>query len=145
MKNELLRLLKSKRGSEVRITTMFDLYSLYHDFPGFQEAEKLRHLPRERVQRLEKALAADIGDLRLIPYLQLHEFEVLLHAQPEAFAIYYDHCEKQIEALRAVAAKFASPEMINDGQNTAPSKRIAAQFPAYTDANRLRRSRLPPL
>jgi hypothetical protein len=134
MKNDLVRLLKSKPGRDVRFTTMFDLYSLYHDFPAFQEAEKLRHLPHERALKLEVALAADIADPRLIPYLQLHEFEAVLFSQPEAFAIYYDNCERQIQALRTVAATFPSPELINDGQDTSPSKRIAAQFPDYTDA-----------
>jgi hypothetical protein len=134
MKNDLGRLLRQHRGPDVRFTTMFDLYALYSDFPGMQEADKLKHLPRKRVELLEQAFAADIGDGRLVPHVQLHEFETILLCDPAAFAIYYENCEKQIQALREVTAQFDSPELIDGGQHSAPSKRIAAQFPDYPDA-----------
>lgn len=114
---------------------MFDLYALYSDFPGTQEANKQKHLPYERVKTLEQAFAKEMNDPRLIPYLQLHEFETLLYCQLDAFAIYYDDCRKQIDALAEDAgAILVSPELIDDGQHSAPSKRIAKQFPDYRDA-----------
>jgi len=48
-------------------TTMFDLYALPEDFPGYESAARLTD-PYDRVRTLESAMAADIGDWRLIPY-----------------------------------------------------------------------------
>lgn len=134
MRNDLGRLLRQHRGEDVRFTTMFDLYALYTDFPLRQDADKLKHLPYERVRTLEQAFAADVGDRRFVPHVQLHEFETMLFCDPDAFAVYYENCEKQIQALREIADQFPSPELIDAGQHSAPSKRIAAQFPDYPDA-----------
>jgi hypothetical protein len=134
MKNDLVRLLRQHRGPDVRFTTMFDLYALYSDFPGMQEAEKLKHLPAQRVRGLEQAFATDVGDTRFIPHVQLHEFETILLCDPGAFAVYYENCEKQIQALRDLVPEGTSPESIDGGQHSAPSKRIAVQFPDYPDA-----------
>jgi hypothetical protein len=135
MRNDLARLLRQHHGPDVRFTTMFDLYSLYADFPGTEEANRQKHIPYERVKTLEQALAREMNDHRLIPYIQLHEFEALLFCQPEAFEVHYGDCRSQIEALKQEAGDaLATPELIDDGQHTAPSKRIARHFPDYPDA-----------
>jgi hypothetical protein len=134
MRNDLGRLLRQHHGKDVRFTTMFDLYALYADFPGMDEADRLKHLPYERVKKLEQAFAADVADPRFVPFIQLHEFEALLFCDPGTFAIYYENCERQMQALRDIAAQFASPELIDEGQHGAPSKRIEARFPDYPDA-----------
>ncbi|MEA5419667.1 DUF4276 family protein [Spirulina sp. CCNP1310] len=36
--------------------------------------------------------------------------------------------------LQAIASQYQTPELINDGLQTAPSKRIIAQFPDYGKA-----------
>jgi hypothetical protein len=36
--------------------------------------------------------------------------------------------------LKRIAESFASPELINDGNQTAPSKRIIAEIPQYEGA-----------
>ena len=86
-----------------------------------------------RVESLEQAFALDIGDVRFVPYIQLHEYEVYLFSDPTWFAYFYDQHERQIATLQAVAQEFTSPELIDDGPNTAPSKRILAVFPDYED------------
>ena len=132
MKNDLRRFLQQHRGPEVRVTTMFDLYGLARDFPGTTEADQIRHLPLERVQILEEVLSRDIDDQRVVPHIQLHEFETILFCELEALAFYFDDCSRQIEALRAGAGQeLATPELIDDGQASAPSKRIAKYFPEY--------------
>ena len=132
MKNELLRLLKQKRGTDVRITTMFDLYGLYADFPGVEEAAKVAHLPHQRVRQLQQAFADDVCDARFIPYIQLHEFETILFCELSSFEVAFDECQGRLEALAAdVGGLIETPELIDDGQHSAPSKRIAKQFPAY--------------
>jgi hypothetical protein len=131
MRNDLERLLKQDAHSDVRFTTMFDLYALHAEFPGWEEAEKQRHIPRERVLTLERAFAADVSDHRFIPHIQLFEFETILLCNPDHFALVYKGSDTGIAALRAVVAEATSPELVNDGENTAPSKRIIGQFPQY--------------
>jgi len=131
VKRDLLNLLKRHRQPEVRFTSMLDLYALATDFPGRPDADRLRHLPRDRVEALETAFAADIGDGRFLPHVQLHEFETILLCDPGAFATEYLTHDKEIEQLRQLVSAFGSPEEIDDGPNTAPSKRIEALFPGY--------------
>jgi hypothetical protein len=104
---------------------------LYDGFPGWDEAEKQRHLPRERVLTLEKAFAADVGDPRFIPHIQLYQFETILLCQPGHLALVYENADEGIAALRTAVAAATSPELVNDGETTAPSKRIIAWFPQY--------------
>lgn len=137
MKNDILRFLAQEKAQDVFFTTMIDLYAIPTDFPGLDEAENLRHLPMERVEFLERHFAEDIGDSRFIPYIQLHEYEAYLFADPAGFEIFYDHHAAEIAALQAVANSYDTPELINDGQHTAPSKRIIAQFPDYDGAKPL--------
>jgi hypothetical protein len=131
MRNDLGRLLRQDAARDVRFTTLFDLYALYRDFPGYDEAEKQRHIPAERVVTLEKAFAADVGDSRFVPHIQLHEFETILLCAPEHLALVYEKADAGIAALRAAVEAAKSPELVNDGEHTAPSKRIIAHFPAY--------------
>jgi hypothetical protein len=132
MRNDLGRLLLHDDHADVRFTTMFDLYGLHRGFPGWDEAEKQRHIPRERVLTLEGAFAADAGDHRFIPHIQLYEFETILLCEPDNFALEYDGAEAGIAALRTAVAEATSPELVNDGAATAPSKRIISHFPQYS-------------
>ena len=116
--------------ADTRFTTMFDLYALPTDFPAFDDAEQASS-PYERVEILERALAADIADRRFIPYIQLHEFESLLLADPSKLAMEFYGYDKQVQRLVSMASEFDSPELIDRGQNTAPSKRIINEIPEY--------------
>ncbi len=111
-------------------TTMFDLYALPGDFPGFEAAARLTD-PYDRVRTLESAMAADIGDWRLIPYIQLHEFEALLFTDPAKLDWEYLEHPDPIARLVELASRYESPELIDDGPDTAPSKRIIAEIPEY--------------
>ena len=122
--------LKEDQNSDARFTTMFDVYALPCEFPGFDQASGLPDAYR-RVELLEQRLANDIGDWRFLPYLQLHEFEALLFADPAKFAVFYPGRDAHVAALTEVAAAFATPELIDDGDTTAPSKRILEEFSDY--------------
>ena len=122
--------MKEDRNPDARFTTMFDLYGLPEDFPEYGEASRLTD-PYERVGVLERALREDVSDHRFIPYIQLHEFEALLFSCPRKLeAQFYDHCD-EIQRLIEMASAFDSPELIDDGRDTAPSKRIAGEIPEY--------------
>jgi len=134
MKNDVQRFLAQEKGSDVFFTTMIDLYGIQADFPGLNEAEKLRHLPQKRVELLEQAFADDIGDRRFIPHIQLFEFETMLFVEHSQLERFFPGRGRPIAALQAIADAHPSPEVIDDGPATAPSKRIIAQISAYEQA-----------
>jgi hypothetical protein len=127
---DISRWLKEDQNRDVRFSTMFDLYALPDDFPAFDAARKLND-PYARVEMLEKEFAASIGDMRFIPYIQLHEFEALLFSKPEEFNWEFIEHDRAISNLREISKTFASPELINDNRETAPSKRIISEIPEY--------------
>ncbi len=81
---------------------------------------------------MERAFGADVGDHRFIPHIQLYEFETILLCEPDHFALEYENSGAGIAALQAAVAAATSPELVNDGETTAPSKRIISQFPQYS-------------
>jgi len=135
LKNDLLEWIKQDGDPDTFFTTMIDLYGFPGDFPKSAEASAYPD-PYERVALLERAFAEDIGDRRFIAYIQLHEFEALLLARPEKFGEYYDHRERPIASLVAMCNEFGSPELIDDGEDSAPSKRIGKVIPEYLAAKR---------
>ncbi len=135
VRNDILRFTKQEKAhADVFFTTMIDLYALPSNFPGLDEAEKLRRNPFDRVRFLEEQFAEDIGDRRFVPFLQLHEFEAYLFCGLECFRRFFDTADARIEALQTVCEEFTNPELIDDGEPTAPSKRIIAQFCDYEGA-----------
>lgn len=128
---ELGRLRSEHAGREVRFTSMIDYYALPDDFPGHEEARRLGSASAA-VAALEQAWGQDVGDWRFIPYLQLHEFEALLLSDPERFESFYPDHKPAIRDLVAEVASCGNPEQIDDGVETAPSKRIAHHLPLYT-------------
>ena len=134
MRDDILRFLKQEKGTNVFFTTMIDLYAIHYNLPGLAEAEIIRQNPIKRVESLEKGFADDIIDPRFIPYIQLHEYEAYLFSDPTCFESFYDNCSDQVAILKTIADGYETPELINDSRETAPSKRIIAQFPDYKRA-----------
>lgn len=114
-------------------TTMFDLYALPTDFPDYVSSAQITDA-YARVRHLEQALQSAIADRRLIPYIQLHEFEALLLTDPSKFDWHYLEHDRAIARLVALSESVSSPELINDSPETAPSKRIVEEIPDYQKA-----------
>jgi hypothetical protein len=131
LKDDIGRFLKQEKSDTVRFTTMIDLYRLPHDFPDYDDAAKFKSDPIRRVEHLENAFRQDMIDPRFLPYIQLHEYESLLFVDPNEFAFYYSNCGKPIDSLVKISRDFTSPELIDDGPTTAPSKRIIQLLPQY--------------
>jgi hypothetical protein len=129
IKPQLLRL--CKQDCSAFITTMFDLYALPNDFPGkLADNYPTRGSGLQKAQFLESQLAQDVNQVNFIPNLVVHEFEALLFANPEKFGEWTDD-GTAMDRLRVVVKKVNSPEDINDGPATAPSKRILKAMPTY--------------
>ena len=131
MQNDIERRLKEDPGADVHFTTMIDLYRLHRDFPGRDEADNLHNQPYDRVASLEQSWSRETHDSRFIPFIQLHEFEAYLYTEVAKFVDFFDSATQGIRKLQSVAGRVGSPELINDGEQTAPSKRIIDQFPTY--------------
>lgn len=134
-KKDIQTWLKEDRHPESYFTTMFDLYALPDNFPYYEESKAIRD-PYERIRVLEEAFKKNIGSQRFIPYIQLHEFEALVLANPANLeAEYFEH-QGAIERLQKVLREVGgNPELINDNPTTAPSKRILEVIPEYDKVN----------
>ena len=117
------------------VTTMVDLYGLPTDFPGYDQACRIKDV-YQKVEYLEQEIKADIlsaypdGDELFLPYLQLHEFEALLFVDLEKLATICFEYQSDIRKLGNEVAG-TNPEEINHGYQTAPSKRILSAVPSY--------------
>jgi len=135
VKADICAWMTEDRQPDVRFTTMFDLYALPDDFPGYAEAAGIQD-PYDRVGHLEDALrediAAELDDRRFVPYIQLHEFEALILADPQQLDWeFLEHDEPIRRLVAMVGTEGGNPELIDDGETTAPSKRIVAGIPEY--------------
>ncbi len=132
MQNDIVRLLKQDSAKDAFFTSMIDLYALHKGFPGAGEAKRQhRNDPYRRVEALEESWAKETNDRRFIPHIQLHEYEAYLFSKISILAHYYEDHEREIEKLAKVADGLDSPELIDDGPGTAPSKRIIGHLPRY--------------
>jgi Domain of unknown function (DUF4276) len=90
VQKDILRQLNEDRSAYC--STMLDFYGLGRGFPGTPPPANLSNL--EKVVHVEQAVRENIAsqapelrpDVRLLPYLQLHEYEGLLFSDPTAFA-----------------------------------------------------------
>ena len=134
VEKDILRQLKQDQGSYC--TTMIDFCGLGEGFPGTPVPIHLTSL--QKVEHIERAVKEDIcrripefrPDIRLIPYLSLHEYEGLLFSDPDAFAqsIGQPHLANYFHRVRN---NFPTPEDINDAPETAPSKRVIDIYRGY--------------
>lgn len=123
--------IKQRRGPNVFFTTLSDLYGLPADFPGKDGNTYNAADPNRYVLELEAAMLADIGHHQFIPHLQLHEYETMLFADPKAFEIAFEKRGAEIRQLMDIADSVPTIEHINQGRDTAPSKRIINIIPEY--------------
>jgi hypothetical protein len=130
LKTDLVLWMKQDRHPEAWFTMMVDFYALPDDFPGYQDCVG-RGDPIRRVECLEERLRNDLQDRRLIPYIQLYEFEALLFSDPRQFEIAFPNAPATIEQLLAIRSECSTPEDIDDSPEFAPSKRILKLLPDY--------------
>lgn len=129
-------LLQLKQDANVYCSMMFDLYGLGAGFPGTAPRSGL--VAAQKASQIEDAILQDIvsivphlrADARLIPYLQVHEYEGLLFSDTSSFATALGRADLAPK-LAAIRDRFATPEDINDDPNGAPSKRVVGVYSQY--------------
>lgn len=134
LKKQILKHLQTDKIAFV--TTFIDYYGINekHVFPNWQEANEEPDRSK-RMDILENAMSLEIEDKfrhRYLPYIQLHEFEGLLFND---IAIFYNNIPQQEiigeQELIETFQNFPNPELINDGKQTAPSKRLDRIIAGY--------------
>lgn len=125
VRRDVHRLLAQRQDRYCAI--MFDYYGLPQDWPGRKEAAACP--PGDRGRVVEAALRSDaiaafeglLRAARFLPHIQLHEYEARLFSDCEALS----HVTGvSAGLLRQVVDECGSPEQIDDGRETAPSKRL---------------------
>lgn len=122
--------MREDRGQDACFTTMFDLYALPNDWPGWNAPDERPDVYRY-VRQLEKAFAGDIADRRFIPYIQVHEFEALLLSEPRSLLAPHPEAKDAVTALEKAVGEAGGPELVNDGSETHPARRIQDLIPRY--------------
>jgi hypothetical protein len=122
-----LRLLLHDSSTTV-LTTMLDYYAFPSDAPGM--ADRPHGSPHHRIRHVESALAKVIGDQRFLPNLVLHEIEAWVLADCGRLGEVMGDPAPAAELGRIVRLE-SGPELVNDGLDTAPSKRIMNAYPQY--------------
>lgn len=130
-----------RQRSDSYITTMLDLYGIAPDWPGVSELHDLKEsgarptaveIGRMVNERTAMALKARLGEYdierRFIPYIQVYEFEALLFSDADSLSKVTSISKAEIQRIRDA---FDSPEDINEGVDTAPSKRLLRLSDAY--------------
>lgn len=118
-----------KQHGDAVLSTFLDLYALDTSFPAFEEA-KIKSDVYARVGCLENALrdaiVAHVGcrTERFLPHIQPYEYEGLLFSDVKALSAVEPNWADRLSQLAGVRASVETPEHINDGYETKPSKRL---------------------
>jgi hypothetical protein len=126
-----------KEDAGLICTTMVDFYGMPADWPGRDQANRC-HSYIEKANRVEDSILEDIAGSsrnssnprRLMPYVQMHEFEALLFSSPMKLAESLGD-KKLSSAFLIIRNKFSTPEEINDHYDTCPSRRIEGVFEGF--------------
>lgn len=123
LSNEVKRVAAQKN---VLITTLLDFFRLPVTFPCYTtDSHKISDI-EQAVRRGVEGVDVSI----FYPYIQRHELEALMYTSMDGFEIVCDE-KKELDQLRAIVDGYQTPEDINSGAETSPSKRLIKIFPAY--------------
>jgi len=108
------------------VTSLVD----YYGFRGKGDATP-DGLESEILGQLNRTVTRPVSPRHVFPYVQSHEFEALLFADVEKFRCIPSVSERSVNELAQMRGEFKTPEDIDDGSATAPSKRLRRCVPGY--------------
>lgn len=127
LRNDIRLLL---RDSGALVTTMVDFYGLPPDVPGMTTLDPSWDAPR-RVGHVEAAISDALGDPgNFDAHVMMHEFEALLYSDPDAVGTHFGD-DGIAAAMEADLVECGEPELVDNGPDTAPSKRVGKHRPGY--------------
>lgn len=98
-----------------KVTTLYDFYG-FKDKSGEDDKSSLE-------EKIRLSVSESLRD-KVIPYIQMYEFEGLLFTSPETIANHLPGDRLEHWGNRILQEFGGNPERINDSQQTAPSKRL---------------------
>lgn len=124
----------SSKSKDSYVTTMFDFYQLPADVPGVADIDKVVD-PYKKVEIIEREIRKAEGYDKnfFFPYIELHEFEAMLFS--DIAKLKETYFEYDLTVLEECVKEQSNPELINDGVETAPSKRIINCIDSFDKAN----------
>ena len=130
-----------KQRPNTYICTMFDYSRIEPSWPGMVELLEIINSGKklsaeEKGKKVEKATLTKIGELfpndnvdtRFIPYIEMHEFEALLFSDTTILA---NRISVEQAKIDRILTECGEPEEIDDGLNTAPSRRLISLCDGY--------------
>jgi hypothetical protein len=119
LKNDATKYL---REPDTLVTMFVDYFRVPTSLPNYNSCNDRNQLIDDKINCLEKSIAADISNGNFIPYIQKYEFESLLFSNNAGFEALFGSgiYNRTLEII----SEFPNPEDINSGADTAPSKRL---------------------
>lgn len=109
-----------------KVTSFIDYYGL-HNIPQIEYNGTDKY---QLILSIEQKFYEDVDCRNFIPYISLHEFESLLFSRPEEFTYLKPTA---VSKFKTILSEFNdNPELINNGRETAPSKRILKEIDNYS-------------
>ncbi|MEZ9317970.1 DUF4276 family protein [Vibrio lentus] len=116
-----------KQRGDTFVTTFIDYYGT-KEWPGLDTlapaqtpAQISEHLHQATKQAVNELFGGHRSEERFIPYVAMHEFEALLFSDSEVLST---EMNIGLDVVEAVLTECGEPEYINNGPETAPSKRL---------------------
>ncbi len=134
-RNTLLKTLaNASKNEDSYVTTMFDFYRLPADVPGVADTARIND-PYNKVELIERKIleAEEYDGNFFFPYIELHEFEAMLFS--DITKLEETYFEDDLTALKKCVELQSNPELINNGTETSPSKRILDCITCFDKAN----------
>ncbi|MCQ8118048.1 DUF4276 family protein [Methylomonas rosea] len=100
----------------------FNYISTFYDFYGFKSKDR-DETKTTLESKIQHSVKKELRE-KLIPYVQMYEFEGLLFSSPEAIATVLQDETLSVWATNILVEFNNNPEAVNDSVETAPSKRF---------------------
>lgn len=140
LKNHIEHFITQTQTPNCYVTTFIDFYAIGNDFPSYNNLSLVNGAVAQA-----KMLENDLQQIdlhRVIPYIQLHEYETIYFADIAGFVATDKKLQPISQLMTNILVSFNNdPEQINNSPTTAPSKCIqgifANQYLNYKDSKTL--------
>lgn len=134
LKKDLLLWIKQEENNpNCWFTTMIDLYAFPTSKSPYNEKIQLIADKYVKIEHLENEFYDDLKFDRFIPYIQLHEFETFVFCNLNLLSELFINKKNEIQQLIKSVSDIENPELINEGRESAPSKRLIQFISEYEE------------